>query len=487
MRLVGTMKVKYFYQQLGSHIIIVLSSFLILSLMFSHFIKNFVYENKVEDLTAFGEHVLSDLLSEPSFQNWATLMTYNKVLEARHIRVFLFDENGDIFIAKNSKLFPKVNLNEQEWNKLQNGERVAVYKDFGRFDEGVTFVALPYIYNGEMKGGVLLISPISGTTKVIEQINQYFLITIIVSLIVAIVVSYVLSRIFERRVQKLRDATSMVANGNYEVNIEEKNNDEIGALANDFNQMVKKLKHSQDDIERLEKRRRQFIADVSHELRTPLTTIRGLIEGLKNHLVPDEQRERSMDLIEKETLRLIRLVNENLDYEKIRSNQVILNKENIPLLEVFEIIQEQLAIQAKEKKNCIIIDAPENLLIYADYDRLIQILMNITKNSIQFTSNGTIILKGKRGYKETIIEIKDTGIGIDKEEIESIWLRFYKADISRKSTSYGEFGLGLSIVKQLVLLHKGSIEVFSEKNKGTKFIMTFPDPIINEKAPVKQE
>ena len=78
------------------------------------------------------------------------------------------------------------------------------------------------------------------------------------------------------------------------------------------------------------------------------------------------------------------------------------------------------------------------------------------------------------GYKETIIEIEDTGIGIDPKEVENIWHRFYKADLSRTTNPYGEFGLGLSIVKQLVQLHYGEIEVSSEKEKGTKFVIRFP-------------
>lgn len=109
----------------------------------------------------------------------------------------------------------------------------------------------------------------------------------------------------------------------------------------------------------------------------------------------------------------------------------------------------------------------------ADYDRLVQILINITKNSIQFTTDGTIWLRGKTEGNEPIIEVEDTGIGIDPNELENIWRRFYKADISRTSTPYGEFGLGLSIVKQLVLLHNGEINVTSEKGKGTKFVIRF--------------
>jgi signal transduction histidine kinase len=215
------------------------------------------------------------------------------------------------------------------------------------------------------------------------------------------------------------------------------------------------------------------MADVSHEMRTPLTTISGVIEGLKNDMIPEEDKERGINLVNQEAKRLIRLVNENLDYDKIRSNQIQLFREDIQLLEILEIIQEQLSILAEEKNDQILVDVAPDVFVNADYDRLIQILINITKNSIQFTSDGTIWLRGRKQENETIIEVEDTGIGIDPKDVENIWHRFYKADISRTSNPYGEFGLGLSIVKQLVLLHNGEIDVFSEEGKGTKFIIRF--------------
>jgi signal transduction histidine kinase len=238
--------------------------------------------------------------------------------------------------------------------------------------------------------------------------------------------------------------------------------------------MVQKLKESNEEIESLENRRRQFMADVSHELRTPLTTINGVIQGIKNNMIPEEEKGKSIRLVSKETNRLIRLVNENLDYEKIRSNQVKLQKNSIELLDVLEIIKDQLDFLAGQKNNEIVVNAERGVMIYADYDRLVQILINITKNSIQFTESGVITLSGKASSKETIIEIQDTGIGIDPEDVENIWRRFYKADLSRTTNPYGEFGLGLSIVKKLVQLHDGEIEVFSEKGMGTKFVIQLP-------------
>lgn len=468
------MRIKYIYQQLISHISVLIVAFLVLSLLFAHYVETLVYQNKVDELNQYGENILREVERE-SFRQEEIFIEYKNVLEGRKIHFGIFDlGRKEIYMVGR---FPGIEPNPEEWERIRNGERVAI-KHSNRFDDGqaVTLVALPYQVNGQVIGGILLFSPITGSREMISQINQYLLYTVLIALVISLLLSFLLSKIHVNRIKRIQEATSLVSLGDYSARVPSSNfSDEIGELANDFNQMVNKINSSMEEIESLENRRRQFMSDVSHELRTPLTTISGVIEGLNNNLIPEEEKEKGLYLVRKETKRLIRLVNENLDYDKIRSNQITLNKQNLQLSEVLEIIKEQLDFQAEEKDIDIVVKINDDVTIYADYDRLVQILINITKNSIQFTNNGQIWLRGKSGFKETIIEIEDTGIGIDPEEIENIWKRFYKADVSRTNNPYGEFGLGLSIVKKLVQMHDGSIEVSSEKGKGTKFIIRFPE------------
>jgi len=131
----------------------------------------------------------------------------------------------------------------------------------------------------------------------------------------------------------------------------------------------------------------------------------------------------------------------------------------------------ELLIQQKNLK--IQIQCDPNIEIYGDYDRLTQILINLIKNSIQFTEYGTICLAAQMDETGTIITITDTGKGMTKQELEWIWDRFYKSDPSR-SKEQSETGLGLSIVNQLVIAHHGTIEVQSEPGIGTTFRMHFP-------------
>ncbi|MDX8288919.1 HAMP domain-containing sensor histidine kinase [Metabacillus indicus] len=465
------MRIKYLYQLFLSHISILIIAFMILSLVVAQYAESFVYENKVEELEQYGDRILSDVKNNRGEQ---ALKEYDRVLSARGIRFSLFDNKGMIFYPYSGNS-PRFQPTDEEWENLKSGERIVVKHEIKRFDQEVSLVALPYIENGSLAGGILLVSPIKGSRETISEINRYLLYTILISLSVSLLLSWILSSLHVKRIQRIRNATSMIAEGKYDISVPTSTIDEIGELANDFNIMAGRLKKSNEEIESLENRRRKFMADVSHELRTPLTTISGVIEGLKNNMIQETEKDRGLQLVSQETKRLIRLVNENLDYEKIRSNQVKLFKEKIQLIEVFEIIKEHLNLQAEEKNVRLVITADDDTEVYADYDRLIQILINITKNSIQFTESGTVWLHGKRGYKETIIVIEDTGIGMDPEEVKSIWQRFYKADMSRTGHQFGEFGLGLSIVKQLVLMHNGEIEISSEKDQGTMFILKFPE------------
>lgn len=470
-RLMG-MKVKYIYQQFISHISIIIVAFLILSLVFTQYVETLVYKNKTEELISYGENILRDL-DRGSERPDQVINQYARVMFGRDIQFSVFDENIQLLNPIRWK-GPAIEFTEKEWTKLTNGEPIVMKYDLERYDRAVTLVALPYLDQGRFVGGILLTSPISGTREMIGEINKYLLYTVLIALAVSFLLSWVLSRIHVNRIKKLQEATSLVSAGDYTVKVPSSDYDEIGELAKDFNSMVSKLNESKSEIESLENRRRQFMSDVSHELRTPLTTISGVIEGLKNNMIPEAEKDRSIQLVSQETKRLIRLVNENLDYDKIRSNQVQLFKEDIELLEAFEIIKDQLDLQAVEHNNQIKIEAQESAMVHADYDRLVQILINITKNSIQFTNNGTIWLRGKMDGNKTLIEIEDTGIGIESAEIEKIWHRFYKADISRTSNPFGEFGLGLSIVKQLVQMHDGKIHVESEHGKGTKFVIELP-------------
>ncbi|WP_088009305.1 sensor histidine kinase [Indiicoccus explosivorum] len=461
------MRIKYSIQLILSFLVVLLTAFLVLSILFTRYVEEFAFDEKADELMAYGDRILSDLERE---RPGPYLQAYVSILEARNINFIVFDQRRGVLYPISGD-FPEVELTAEEWNVIESGRTLVVNRDSERFDSPVTFVAMPYTSEGELVGFVLLAAPVGGTSEIISELSSSLVTTMTFALLSALVISFLLSRLHVSRIKRLRKATGLIAEGEYDVSVPASNFDEIGDLAQDFGAMAERLKRSNDEIEQLENRRRQFMADVSHEMRTPLTTIAGVVEGLRSGVIDEDQQEKSIQLVSGETKRLIRLVNETLDYEKIRSNQVKLMKERIDADELLEIIQEQLEGQAAEKGNRIISEPEPGAVIYGDMDRLIQVLTNIVKNAIQFTENGAITLRAHETPDGSVLEVEDTGAGIDAEEIDSIWRRYYKVDASRGSR---QFGLGLSIVKQLVTLHGGTIEVESALGKGTRFIIRLP-------------
>lgn len=469
------MKFKYAYQLFFTQFIILLIACIMIGLLVSHSLKDYFYQSQVDDLTSYGETISMDLRHSPQDATVQVLNTYQRTLDVKKIHYTIKNANDKtIYPTQMDQPLPKdFSISSEDKKKLESGETVSKKID-NRFNREMTIVYVPIMDGDKFVGSIVLNSPISGTEQVIGTINRYMFYTILLSITVALILSAILSKLQVNRINKLRAATKDVIQGNYKARLKENNFDEIGALAIDFNKMTQTLEISQEEIERQEKRRRQFIADVSHEMRTPLTTISGLTEGLVNDIIPKSETDRCIALIDTEARRLTKLVNENLDYEKIRSNKIKLHKTRFNGKEFLELIKEQLDYVASEKGNKITVAVDKDMAIYADYDRLTQVFINIVKNSVQFTENGQITLTGTQDYKESVLTITDTGIGMNTEELEQIWERFYKADMSRTNTAFGESGIGLSIVKQLIEYHDGTITVTSEPNKGTSFTIRLP-------------
>lgn len=469
------MKFKYAYQLFFTQFIILLIACIMIGVLVSHSLKDYFYQSQVDDLTSYGQTISRDIRYSPQDATMQVLNTYQRILDVKKIHYTIKNANDETIYPTqmNQPLPMDFSISSDDKKKLESGETVSKKID-NRFNKEMTIVYVPIMNGDKFVGSIVLNSPISGTEQVIGTINRYMFYTILLSITVALILSAILSKLQVNRINKLRAATKDVIQGNYKARLKENNFDEIGALAIDFNKMTQTLETSQEEIERQEKRRRQFIADVSHEMRTPLTTISGLTEGLVNDIIPKSETDRCIALIDTEARRLTKLVNENLDYEKIRSNKIKLQKTRFNGKEFLELIKEQLDYVSSEKGNTITVSIDKDMAIYADYDRLTQVFINIVKNSVQFTENGQITLTGTQDYKESVLTITDTGIGMNTEELEQIWERFYKADMSRTNTAFGESGIGLSIVKQLIEYHDGSITVTSEPNKGTSFTIRLP-------------
>jgi len=287
-----------------------------------------------------------------------------------------------------------------------------------------------------------------------------------VAIFLSIILVYIFSLRFTRPLKQINNAAKIIAGGEFRNRLVVNTEDEIGQLADSFNQMV-------EDLQKLEEMRRGFIANVSHELRTPMTSIRGFIEGILDGTIPPDRQENYLIIVRDETNRLNRLVNDLLDLAKMESGEITLNIKPFDINELVRICVIKLETLITSKS--LEIEANfenDNLLVIADRDSIERVIINLLHNAVKFSNeNGRIILETVKNKEKILISIKDDGVGIDEIDKKRVWDRFYKSDKSRGMDKTGT-GLGLAIVKNIINEHKQDIWVESEIGLGTKFTFT---------------
>lgn len=230
--------------------------------------------------------------------------------------------------------------------------------------------------------------------------------------------------------------------------------------------------HDITKIKGLERIKKDFVVNVSHELRTPLTAIKGFMETIED-LVDDKER-RYVEIVLKHTERLINIVGDLLTLSELEGSSLKLELEEMDLGKLVEDILNIYEKNIREKDLNVVFESEDNLgMVEADPYKLEQMFINLIENAIRYTEEGEIKISVRRGDKEIIIEVADTGIGIPPKYLPRIFERFYVVDKSR-SRKLGGTGLGLSIVKHIVLLHNGKIDVKSVPGRGTTFIIRLP-------------
>ena len=466
------MRVRFLWQQIIGFLSIMIVALLISATRMSEYMTKQVYTEVQERLLSYGRNIVANDFSRNDIKRADQLLSSDNI----YIQVYL--EDGSIIYPTYRQEY-RANLSEDELAQIISGQTLPLHQTYR--PSGEDWIRLATVYlpvtsdSTEFPRGFISLSePIENLEARISEVRQNITWSFVIATAMGLWLSIAYAVFQTRKIRNLQKATREIATGNYEVDLDVSGRDEFGDLARDFQVMTHSLSTAREEIKRQETLRRQFMMDAAHEMRTPLTTMNGVIEGLQYDIFPPEQKQRSLELLANETQRLIRLVNENLDYEKIRTNQISLNKQLLNGYELFYQLQQQLAVKAEQKGNTIKVDVPEDFVIYADRDRIVQIIINLVTNAIQFSENSEIELWGRNEQEQVQIRITDHGIGIEASQIESIWERFYKVDISRKNTKFGESGIGLAVVRSLVEAHGGTIHVESEIGVGSVFTIRMP-------------
>lgn len=313
------------------------------------------------------------------------------------------------------------------------------------------------------------------------------LVTFLIGVVPAFIISYVVLRRTTARIETLALAANARRAGDLDVRVTVEGEDEVANLQTDFNAMVDDLgaaihdlEQQRDAVARLLEDRRGLIASVSHELRTPVATLRGYLESGIEHWngAPPATLKQDMAIMLRETTHLQRMIEDLFLLSRAEVGKLPLTAAPVEVEPVLQHVARIFAPRAWEHGRVEVTaqgDTPESLSpVLADPERLDQVLRNLVSNAVRHTPPGGLVLLQARQVGDRIeIEVKDTGEGIDPEDLPHVWDRFYRAGDARERDR-GGVGLGLALVKELTEAMEGSVEVESVPGQGSSFRLTLP-------------
>ncbi|WP_072336879.1 ATP-binding protein [Thermoactinomyces sp. DSM 45891] len=380
--------------------------------------------------------------------------------------VFVFSPEGDLFISSKStkpQLLEVVqNWVRQDLNQKSIQKKVAL--------DGIQIIlAKSPIERGKNRLGTVVVgTELTWLENALQSLQAMLILAGLGALLVASGLGLLLSRSVVRPILDVVKTIGQLAKGNYQVRILVEGKDELALLNQQVNQLAESLSYYQSS-------RREFLSHVAHELRTPITYLKGYATLLQNPEIELNRAQKLTSIIREQSDRLDRLVNDLMTLSRVDEGQLELKKEQVELGELLQKICDEMRIQAGEWGVKLVLNIHQPpLYLSLDPQRFYQIMMNLIDNAVRYShGKGTVTISVQKKSNEMMIQVRDEGIGMSEKELNRVWERFYRVEKSR-SRHTGGSGLGLSIVKHLVGLQGGRIDVKSIPNRGTTFLLYFP-------------
>ena len=459
---------------------VILISFIALGAVLLLISSNFFNREKEQELKQSVSNITNGISA-----NMVASPTEWKTVAQIRINEYSKNAGADMLIFSNDgTLIVSASLSEQvevlKYNNLTediieqyDAAPTSVYTDFnGLLDKQMMTVGQKFVGNGPE---YLMLAIASDTQKnnYTRNIMEIFVLSSVIVLGISMAIIYLSSIKITAPIHEMSDAAKKIGRGDFDIQLPEYAESEYNDLAAAFNEMAASLK-SYDTM------RNSFIANVSHELRTPMTSIGGFVDGMLDKTIPPEEQDHYLKIISSEVHRLTRLVRSMLNLAKIEAGEL---KPNFSQFSVLDPIVDTLVTFEKrlEAKHIEIrgLDTEKRYNLWADSDLIHQVVYNLLENAIKFVDDGGYISFHfeEIGYL-TVIYIRNSGEGLSQEELSLVFDRFYKTDKSRGMDAMG-VGLGLNIVKSIIRLHGGKIQVRSVVNEYIEFMFSLPNKDIS--------
>lgn len=383
--------------------------------------------------------------------------------------LWLTDTKGNVLLFVSSSDTVAVPEQIRDFDPAESvGEQYITGNYHGYYSEEVLTMIVPVTEGFSTKGYLIVHKPVSYFEEQQRSIMIAFYITITVIYILSFMIFLGIHFLVYRPLCKITEAAKQYASGNLDYEIPVNSQDEIGYLSASLNYMSAHLR----DMENYQKK---FVANVSHDFRSPLTSIKGYVEAIADGTIPVELQGKYLNIILFETERLTDLTRDLLTLNEFDTKDLLLNKETFDLHETIKQVAASFEGTCTSRKISIeLLLASRVLYVYADRSKIQQVLYNLLDNAIKFSNpQSTITVETTERNEKVFISVRDYGIGIPKEDLNKIWERFYKSDLSRGKDKKGT-GLGLAIVREIIQAHNENINVISTEGVGTEFIFSLP-------------
>ncbi|MDU3336931.1 HAMP domain-containing sensor histidine kinase [Paraclostridium bifermentans] len=468
------MDYKFKKLKLNKKLILYLVSLIIVVVVVIAVSINSIFEKKFEEYIIKNNenevyNLINSIESEYMDGRW-NLYSIEKIGENainKGIFVDLYDTNGNLIWGATTYSQDRCN---KIMGSIENNMNHTMANWHGKYTE--QSLSLKNSNNqviGSIKIGTYgLLYYMDNDVDFLKEINQVITFIGILMILITICIAILIANNISKPIEVVSNMTNLMGDGGYYNKIDYQSNIyEIDNLIVSINNLASKL-------EEQENLRKRLTTDISHELRTPLTNVQTHLEAMIDGIwEPNAERLNSVN---EEVIRLTNLVNQLKNLAKFDSEKSKLNLTEINIEKLIKNIVYNNQGCALEKNLNIVFNL-ENVNTYLDKDKISQVIVNLLSNAMRYTNAGGNIYINAYKEKENIkIHFKDEGVGIPKESLNHIFERFYRVDESR-SKDTGGIGVGLTIVKSIVDLHKGKIEVKSKQNEGSEFIITLP--IIN--------
>ncbi|MBU3110558.1 sensor histidine kinase [Clostridium lacusfryxellense] len=454
-------------------VVTIIAAFLFLFASSRIFNRNISYDNFKK--TIFIKTQLSDASNDIWRQKSADIEDPNF---QKYLKQKVSIINGDIIILKNNSVI----YNSKEINKIdiekclleaknQSQKKIVIIDDIAYMVE-----VAPLKFKDEAIGSAILLAPTFEYSSILERFIIFvFVVFLITFITVNIFMSYLLSKRIIKPLELLKSAVGQISKGDLNVEITEIGDEEIRELCEDFEKMRIQLKDTTHMKKKYDDNRTMLVSSISHDLKTPITSIKGYVKGILDGVAnTPEKEERYLKTIYSKSEQMDVMIDDLLLYSKLDLSQLPFNFEKTDIIDYFNYCIHESSLEL-EKFN-IKISLKSNLdgvkYVRIDRERLMRVILNIIDNSRKYMDKkqGEITIFLRETNSSIIIEIRDNGSGIDENDVNKIFDRFYRADAARSEANGS--GLGLAIAKQIVEGHSGTIWAVSHEDQGISILIS---------------